>query len=237
MSGWAPKRFWKEAGIEPTEGGYTIRLDGRPVRTPSKALLVVPTPDMATTIAAEWDAQTGVVKPDTMPFTRRANSAIDKVVPQFDAVVAMLAEYGGSDLLCYRALDPASLIARQAAAWDPLLHWSATALNVPLTATAGVMHIAQNPSSLATLHGHVAALTPFQLAAFHDLVAISGSLILGMAVTKGRLSPSEAWQASRIDEDWQAELWGVDEEAAELAAHKQADFATACAFWAMSSPN
>lgn len=233
MSAWKAKRFWKAATTETTEGGFTVRLDGRAVKTPAKSLLVVPTEALAQAIAAEWDAQSGVVKPDTMPFTRSANSAIDKVMPQFDAVVDMLAAYGGTDLLCYRATGPEALVARQAAAWDPMLDWSATALNAPLTATAGVMHIAQDADSLARLHGLVAAFTPFQLAAFHDLVAISGSLVLALAVTRGRLAPAEAWSLSRIDEAWQIEQWGIDEEAAVLDAVRETDFLQAGRFYAL----
>lgn len=121
MSGWTAKRFWQAAQAEPCDGGFTVRLDGRGVKTPAKAPLVVPTLAMAQAIAAEWDAQTGVVQPETMPVTRAANSAIDKIVPQRAEVVALLAAYGASDLLCYRAVGPEALAERQAAAWDPLL--------------------------------------------------------------------------------------------------------------------
>jgi chaperone required for assembly of F1-ATPase len=168
-----------------------------------------------------------------MPVTRRANSAIDTVVPQFDAVVAMLADYGGSDLLCYRAEGPADLIERQRQAWDPLLSWSETALSAPLTVTSGVMHVAQPASSRAALTGAVRQLTAFQLSAFHDLVALSGSLVLALAVTRGRLTAEAAWSLSRIDEDWQIEAWGADEEAAEAAALKRADFLDADRFFAL----
>lgn len=233
MSAWKAKRFWKEATVEAVEGGFTVRLDGRPVKTPAKTLLVVPTLALAHEIAAEWSAQSGLIKPETMPFTRSANSALDKIVPQFDAVVEMLAAYGRTDLLCYRATHPEALAARQAAAWDPLLDWSANALGAPLVATAGVMHIAQDPASVARLHALVAEFSPFQLAAFHDLVAISGSLVLALAVTLDRLSAPEAWALSRIDEAWQTELWGEDEEAAASEAVREADFLQAGRFYAL----
>ncbi len=233
MSAWKAKRFWKQATVEEAENGYTVQLDGRAVKTPAKTLLVVPTRALAAEIAAEWDAQQGAVKPETMPFTRSANSALDKVVPQFDAVVGMLAEYGGSDLLCYRATGPEPLVERQARAWNPLLAWAETTFSAPLTVTAGVMHIAQPSASLAALRAPVAAMTPFQLAAFHDLVAISGSLVLALAVTRGRISTPEAWALSRIDEAWQIEQWGDDEEAAELAARREADFLQAGRFYAL----
>lgn len=233
MSAWTPRRFWTTADVVPVEAGFAVQLDGRPVRTPKKALLVLPTEALARAVAAEWQAVDGKVDPAVMPFTRTANSAIDTVVPAFDAVADLLAEYGGSDLLCYRATGPEGLIARQAAAWDPLLDWSATALTAPLTPVTGVMHRAQSPASLAALTAAVRALTPFQLAAFHDLVAISGSLVLALALTRGRLTTDQAWSLSRIDEDWQIEEWGEDWEAAEIVALKHAAFLQADRFFAL----
>lgn len=221
MSGWTAKRFWTEAGVEPADGGFTVRLDKRAVRTPAKQPLVVPTRAMAEAIAVEWQAQAGVVRPETMPVTRSANSAIDNVGTQRAEVAALLAAYGATDLLCYRAIGPAELVARQQALWNPLLDWSAEALGAPLRSVAGVMHIAQPDASLAALAARVAALDDFQLAGFHDLVAISGSLVLALAVIDGRLGADEAWSLSRLDETWQAELWGRDEdaEAAEAVRH------------------
>lgn len=233
MSFWKAKRFWKVAQAEPCEGGFTVRLDGRPVKTPAKAALVVPTLEMAQAIAAEWDAQTGEVRPETMPVTRAANSAIDKIVPQRAAVVELVAAYGASDLLCYRATGPAELQARQAAGWDPLLDWAGQALGARLCVTEGVMHVAQDECALAKLTARVEGFSPFQLAAFHDLVAISGSLVLALAVTDGRLLPEEAWLLSRIDEHWQVEQWGEDEEAAASEAARHAGFLEAARFYAL----
>lgn len=233
MSVWSARRFWTEATVTAEAGGFTVLLDTRPVRTPLKAPLILPTEGLAQAVAAEWQAQQDKVNPATMPFTRTANTAIDKVAPQFDAVAAMLADYGGTDLLCYRATGPQALIARQVAAWDPLLHWASEALDCPLHATAGVVHIDQPATSLTRLHSAVAALSPFQLAAFHDLVAISGSLVLALAVTHGRLTAEDAWTLSRTDEDWQIEAWGADAEAAEIIALKQAAFLQADRFFAL----
>ena len=233
MSGWTARKFWTTASAVPVEGGFTVHLDARPVRTPLKAPLILPTLGLAEAVAAEWQAQEGTVKPETMPFTRTANSAIDKVATQQAEVVDMLAAYGDSDLLCYRAEGPADLVERQATAWDPLLDWAANALEAPLIATAGVMHIDQAAESLETLHAQVALLTSFQLSAFHDLVAISGSLVLALAVTKGKLTAEEAWHLSRIDEDWQISLWGEDEEAAEVAALKREAFLQADRFYGL----
>lgn len=221
MSVWSARRFWTTASAVAVEGRFTVQLDGRPVRTPLKSALVLPTLALAEAVAAEWQAQEGTVKPDTMPFTRMANSAVDKVKPQFAAVADMLAEYGGSDLLCYRAEGPAALIVRQAQNWDPLLDWARQDLGAALRTTTGVMPVAQPEASLETLRTLVHAFDPFQLAAFHDLVAISGSLVLALAVTRDRIGAEEAWTLSRLDEDWQISLWGEDEEAAEVAARKR----------------
>ncbi len=237
MSGWKPKRFWKAVHVTECEGGFTVHLDTRQAKTPGKQPLILPTRAMAEAVAAEWDAQQGPLRPETMPFTRAANSAIDKVAPQFDVTVADLAGYGGTDLLCYRATGPEGLISRQNDGWSPLLDWSASVLQAPLVAVPGVMHIAQKQPSLARLHGHVAAMTPFQITGFHDLVQLSGSLILALAVTRGRLTADEAWALSRIDETWQIEAWGVDEDAAALTEHKRTAFHHAATFWSMSAPN
>jgi len=233
MSAWKAKRFWQAATAEACEGGFTVRLDGRAVKTPARRALVLPTLAMAKVIAAEWDAQQGLVKPDTMPATRAANSALDKVAEQFDEVAGLLAAYGETDLLCYRATGPAALVARQADGWDPLLAWCATTLQAPLIATAGVMHIDQPAASVAVLRDLVHGFTPFQLAAVHDLIAISGSLVLALAVTRGRLTVEQAWDLSRIDETWQNEQWGVDDEAAALESLKHHALLEAARFYGL----
>jgi chaperone required for assembly of F1-ATPase len=234
MSGWVAKRFWKAASVVPVGGGWTVELDGRPVKTPAKARLVMPTRAMALASAAEWDAQSGEIKPATMPVTRAANSALDKIIPQQAEVVGLIAAYGASDLLCYRAEGPLELVRRQAAGWDPLLDWAAQSLGAPLICGRGIVPVDQPADSCETLYHQVAACTPFELAALHDLVAISGSLVLGLAVRHGRLSAAEAWDLSRIDETWQAELWGVDEEAAKSESQRRAGFEEAAAFHAMA---
>jgi chaperone required for assembly of F1-ATPase len=235
MSDWRPKRFWKQVSVAPIEGGHGVMLDDKPVKTPGKAVLVVPTHAMAQAIAAEWDAQQGHVQPESMPCTRAANSALEKVIPQFDEVAGLLAAYGETDLLCYRAAAPLELAERQATAWDPLLDWAAKALNAPLVATEGVMHMTQPDTAVAALRARVFALSPFQMAAFHDLVSLSGSLVLALAVTHGRLTPAEAWTLSRIDETYQSELWGEDEEAVALAETKRQAFHQAARFWTLCS--
>lgn len=233
MSGWAAKRFWTAATAEPCQDGYTVRLDSRAVKTPAKAALTLPTLAMAQAIAAEWQAQTGKLRPETMPCTRSANSAIDKVAVQFDEVAGLLAAYGASDLLCYRATRPAGLIDRQAAAWDPLLDWCATSLDAPLRTTAGIVHIDQPASSVARLTARVMGFSAFQLAAVHDLISISGSLVVALAITDRHLTPQQGWSLSRIDEAWQNEQWGVDEDAAAQEALRHAAFLHAGRFFAL----
>jgi len=193
MSDWKPKRFWKVAEPVQRDQGWAVDLDGRPVKTPGKTPLIVPTRPMAEAIAAEWDAQVELVDPRTMPVTRGANSAIDKVSVMHHEVVEELAGYGGTDLLCYRATSPERLQQLQAETWDPWLTWAEQALDAPLHKVEGVMHVAQPPESLARLRAEVAAMDPFALVGLHDLVAMSGSLILALAVTRGKLPPDQAW--------------------------------------------
>lgn len=230
MTAWAPKRFWTSAQVVDAAGGYTIHLDGRPVRTPAKAGLVVPSRALAEEIAREWDAQDGLVRPATMPLTRSANSAIDKVTPNVPGVVTEITGYGASDLLCYRAEGPQALTDRQVLAWDPLLEWAETHLGAPLRVTQGIVPIAQPPETLARLTGHVRSLPPFVLTALHDLVALSGSLVIGLRALQPGADVGALWQASRIDDDWQAECWGVDDEAAATAAARRAAFHNAARF-------
>lgn len=233
MSEWALKRFWKAADIQPAEGGFAIALDGRLVKTPAKAGLIVPTQDMAHAIAAEWDEQEDVIDPAAMPFTRSANAAIDKVRIQKDEVAALLADYGDADLLCYRAEKPQSLVDRQAASWDDALDWAADALGARLQPRIGVMHQAQDPAALGRLSDQVHALDPFQLAAFHDLVSLSGSLVLGFAATRDWRDPDTLWDMSRLDDLWQEEQWGRDEDAHDAAQIKRAAFIHAKTFYDM----
>lgn len=231
MSEWAPRRFWKEAGVTPAPGGgFAVQLDGRPVRTPGRAPLVVPGEALARQIAAEWQAQEGRIDPHSMPLTRMANTAIDRLGGARGAVVAMLAGFGASDLLCHRAPGPEDLARRQAEAWDPLLRWAAEALGVALVATAGVIAPPQPEPGLARLAQALGALSVFELAAMHDLVTISGSVILALAVERGRLGAAEAHGLSCLDEDWQAGIWGRDDEAAQAAAARRAAFADAHRF-------
>jgi chaperone required for assembly of F1-ATPase len=234
MSEWAAKRFWTEAGVSEAEGGFGVHLDGRKVRTPAKAELIVPTRAMAEFIATEWDAQDSKIIPDTMPVTRAANAAIDKVAHQHAEVARMIAEYGDSDLLCYRAESPAELAARQAEAWDPLLDWAESVLSARLYPRVGVMHRPQEVEAMRRLHSEVEMLDNWALTAVHDLVSLSGSLIIGIAAIHDLYPAKTLWDLSRIDETWQQEQWGNDEEAEAVALRKETDFLNAKYFYDLS---
>ena len=193
----------------------------------------MPSRALAEAIAREWQAQDEKIDPATMPVTRGANAAIDKVRSQHAEVAALIADYGGTDLLCYRAEAPRELVARQSEHWDPLLDWAEAALGARLAVTQGVVPVAQPEAALAALGARVAAMDEWQLAALHDLVGITGSLVLGLAVAEGRLTAAEAWTLAQLDEDWQAEQWGVDDEAAEHAGRKREALLDAERFWRM----
>jgi len=224
MSGWATKRFWEAANVATLGDGFTVHLDGRAVKTPAKSPLLVPTRAMADAIAAEWAAQGEKINPLSMPVTRSANAAIDKVTPQHAEVADMIAAYGDAELICYRAEYPDLLIARQAAAWDPLLDWAEVTLKARLMPVTGLMHAPQPPEALQALSVRVHALDAFTLAAFHDLVSLSGSLIIGFATLQDLRPADDLWQISRIDELWQQEEWGKDSEAQKMAAQKESAY-------------
>jgi len=233
MAEWAAKRFWKKATVEKAGDGYQVLLDGRKLRTPVKSELIVPSRVMAEAIAAEWDAQEEKIDPITMPVTRSANAAIDKVGTMHAEVAALVAEYGGTDLLCYRAESPEELVKRQCEAWDPLLEWAAETLKAPLKTGIGIVHVPQDTAVLQTLAKRVSDMDNFQLAAFHDLVGMSGSLIIGFAAIHTFLPVPELWRRSRIDEDWQVEQWGEDDEASATEAGKRQGFEHAARFYFM----
>ena len=224
------KRFYKLAAPAAVDGGWTVQLDGKAIKTPSKAAFLAPNLALAEAAAAEWNAQTDQVDPRAMPVTRAINSAIDRTAPEFDAVVEMVAEYGGSDLICYRAEAPRALVERQSAAWDPLIQWANERYGVRLVATTGVMHVDQPADGQTRLAAAVAAFDPMELTALYDLTALSGSLVIGLAVADGRLGVAEGWAAGRVDAAFQEEQWGVDEEAAKVAAIKAAEFEDAAQF-------
>ncbi|MEO0916452.1 MAG: ATP12 family protein [Pseudomonadota bacterium] len=231
MSEWAMKRFWKEVSFEKHNSSFHVVLDGRSVKTPAKRLLVLPTEAMAFQIAREWDAQDGVIDPRQMPWTRSANAALDKVASQRSEVCGHLTGYAGTDLLCYRADSPQGLVERQTELWDPILDWVAEKFGSRLKVTSGVMPVAQDSSDVERLAAIMRGFSVFQLTGFYDLVTLSGSFVLALAATEGIRTPEELWSLSRVDEDWQIEQWGADEEAADHAELKKSAFFHASDFF------
>ncbi|MGN7998562.1 ATP12 family chaperone protein [Sphingomonas sp. 22176] len=220
------KRFWKTVTI--VDGA--IELDGRPVRTPARAALTLPTPQLAEAVAEEWRSVGEELDPRAMPLTGLANAAIDQIAPNPAPFAADLARYGESDLLCYRAELPEPLVARQAAQWDPLLDWARTRYDVHFETTAGIMHRPQPSATIARLQEVVAALDPFRLAALSPLVTISGSLVAALALLEGASDCETVWRAAMLDEDWQAEQWGEDDLATRARNVRRADFDAAVRF-------
>lgn len=208
-----PKRFYKTADVAEGEGGWFVRLDERPLRTPKKRLPVLPDRALAEAIAAEWDAVEDVIDPAAMPMTRLVNTAIDGVAETMEAVAQDAARFAESDLLCYRAEDPEGLVARQTEVWDPLVEWARSDLGLKFNLAAGVIHVAQPPETLDAALAHLAEFDAFTLTGVHVMTSLTGSLVIALAVVHGRLSPEEAWAASLVDEDWQISQWGEDEEA------------------------
>ncbi len=230
MAEWAAKRFWKAVATVEDGAFWAVELDGRRVSTPGRVAMLLPTEALAVDVASEWDAQTDVIDPRTMPFTRSANSAIDTIRPDVEAIIRHISDYAGTDLTCYRADTSEDLAARQAKAWDPILDWAAKETGIRLVPTEGVMPIDQDPRAIEVYSQSFAAFSEFELAGFYELVALSGSIVLGLAVARGHMTAQSAWDASRIDETWQAELWGHDSEAKSVAAKKQDSFLHAADF-------
>ena len=230
-----PKRFYTLAGVEARPEGFALVLDGRGARTPGRRPLLLPTRSLAEAVAAEWEAQEGVVDPRRMPLTRLANSAIDGVTEGGEAVAAEVVRYAGSDLLCYRADYPEKLVARQAALWDPVLNWAREVLGARFILAEGVMHVAQPDAALDAVAARVQAYPePFSLAALSVMTTLTGSVLLALAVAEGHLSPAEAWAAAHVDEDFQIAAWGEDEEASARREARWQDFAAAARLFALS---
>jgi len=236
MADWTLKRFWNLAAVTPDQGGFCVELDQRRVKTPAKNTLVVPTQSLAEAVCREWNEVEEKIDPNQMPFTRSANAAIDKTHSNHAEVVDMIAAYGDADLICYRATEPSALVDRQAQAWDPMLAWAKEELGIDLVTHAGVMHLPQEARNLAILHKHTAQLDAFALTAFHDLVSLSGSLILGFATLRSAYRATQIWDLSRLDEIWQQEQWGTDEEAETTASLKREAFLHAKMFYDLSQP-
>ena len=236
MVEWAKKRFWETVSTVCVDGAsrYKVYLDKRLLNTPNKKPLILPTKEMANHVVFEWESQGDKVDPLTMPYTRSANSSIDKVAPQTDEIRKLVTDYGDSDLICYRADKPKELVRRQEKIWSNLVLWSASDLNAPLNIFEGVVYEPQPSQSILEFEKQVSNLNTFQLCALYDLVTISGSLVLSLAVIKNFLNLDNAWSACQVDEDWQQENWGIDEVESVRTLNRKTAFFHAASFYKVS---
>ena len=223
-----PKRFFAEARVEPGEGGYRLLLDGRPARTPGRAPLALPSQALGEAVAAEWRSQGARIDPRSMPLTKLANSAIDGVAREIEAVRADIARYAGTDLVLYRAGSPDRLVVEQARAWDPVVAHAADAFGARLHLVEGVMHAAQPTEALGRIEARLAAETSaFRLAALHVLTTLSGSALIALMQAGRAIAPEAAWRAAHVDELFQESLWGADHEALQRRAAREAEYLAA----------
>lgn len=224
------KRFYEEVTVAETEAGFEVLLDGKPIRTPARAPLRLPTRPLADAVAGEWAAQGDTIAPRSMPMTGLANAAIDRVGPERASFAQALGVYGETDLLCYRADAPPPLVRRQSEGWDPLLAWARSRYDVDFAVVRGLMHQEQPASTVERLAAAVAARGGFELAGLSPLVTISGSLVIALALAEGAIDLDTAWSAASLDEVWQAEQWGEDADAARALAARRGEFEAAWRF-------
>lgn len=229
-------RFYQEVDIAPSDGGYTVRLDGKPIRTPTKALLEVPTRSLAEAIAEEWRSQEETVRPQAMHLTQLANTALDRVAVLRDWVVETLLAYAETDLVCHRANHPIELVRRQQLVWQPVLDWLVETYDAPLHVTCGILPMPQPDESVASLRAAVTSLDIHRLTALNHATSLLGSLVLGLAMLAGRLDDQEAFDASQLDETFQIERWGEDAEAAARRAAIRQELAATCTFARLLGP-
>jgi chaperone required for assembly of F1-ATPase len=230
----APRRFYKSAGIAPVEGGWGIQLDGKPLRTPAKRPLILPTEALAAAIAGEWQAQGEKVNPSSMPLMQFAATAIDRLADNRNGLIEEIAGYGRSDLICYRAAEPSSLVQRQEERWQPLIAWAAERYDITLNITVGIVAVEQSSHALATFRRVLEACDLFALTALAGATTAAGSLVIALAMAEDRLTADEAADAALLDELFQAEKWGSDPEAEQRRAAIRADLAAAKRFHALS---
>jgi chaperone required for assembly of F1-ATPase len=221
------KRFYSQAYVGEADGGsFPLLLDGKPVKTPIRRALAAPTPALAGKIADEWNAQAELIDPARMPLTRLANAVIDAVADAPGPVANEVAQYLGSDLLCYRAEAPEGLVERQTQHWDPVLAWARDGLGARFVLAQGVMHMAQPDEAVAALRATIPS-DPWRLGALSMITTLTGSALLALALERAALDADAAWAAAHVDEDWQISQWGSDEAALERRAFRFAEFQAA----------
>ncbi|MEM6667425.1 MAG: ATP12 family protein [Pseudomonadota bacterium] len=225
-----PKRFYKEALCVPTACGFALQLDSRAARTPARNPLEVPFEAVTEAMAAEWAAQDSHIFPETMPVTRLANSIIDGVLDRKTEVADVIAEFAGTDLLCYRADTPEGLVQKQNTAWNPVLDWVADTFGARPVLIEGIMHQSQPPQMLAAIRQHLVSLDGYTVGALHVVTTLTGSVFLAMSLHARVLTADQVWDAAHVDEDWQFQAWGSDAEAMERRAKRRQDFDAASLF-------
>jgi chaperone required for assembly of F1-ATPase len=224
------KRIYKTVAVVEGDEGFSVTLDDRPVRSPARRDLTIPNRALAKAVAAEWDAQLETVEPREMPMMSLLATATDRVGTQRDHVISTIAGYAESDLLCYRAEQPLDLVQRQIETWQPLLDWCADSFNARLRVATGIMPVRQNPEALKAFRDIVAGYEDLPMTALHELTAISGSIVVGLAVAEGRIAAEDGVAVAQLDEVFQLERNGEEEEAMERLANMRADLLAAAAF-------
>lgn len=230
------KRFYDHAGIGAQQDGYSVMLDGKALRTPARKPLLLPNAAMARAVADEWAAQGDKIAPASMPLTRLVNHVIDRADGNRDAILSQICAYMATDLLRYRASSPDSLVQRQAAAWDPLVAWAEQHLGVDLPVTAEVMPLAADGAADMACRAAIKNMNMFQITALGEVVTAAGSLIIGLALLAGRIDAAGAWAAASVDDDYQAERWGADQEAAKMLAVRRAGLDAGARLLALAGP-
>ncbi|MGV6905401.1 MULTISPECIES: ATP12 family chaperone protein [unclassified Brucella] len=227
MQAQLPKRFYEKAEVAESEGGFAVHMDGRPVKTPARNLLLLPTRAAAQIVADEFAAQEKLIDPGKMPATRLVNTAIDGIAQDPQAVFEDILRFAGTDMLCYRADSPQELVSRQTENWDPLIDWMES-LGARFALAEGVMHVEQPREAIAAFSVHMAGFKdPLALAALHTMTTLMGSAIIALAVAKGEISAEKGWAIAHIDEDWTIEHWGSDAEAIERRKNREIEMMVA----------
>lgn len=233
-----PKRFYTEVSIVESEGGHAVHLDGRPVKTPAKAALAVPTSRLAELLRDEWANQVEVIDPRTMPVTRLINTAIDGVAVEAQAVFEDILRFSSSDMLCYRAESPENLVLRQQEQWDPVLDWAANQHGACFELIEGVMPREQPRDATAAFSAVLRKYdAPIELAVLHTVTTLTGSAILALAFAEGHLAAEDIWKLAHLEEDWTAEHWGEDAEAQNRREKRHAEFQAAVAVFEALKPS
>ena len=224
------KKFYSAVAVVEGADGFAVELDDRPLKTPAKAAMRLPTQALADAVAAEWRAQGDLVKPLSMPLTQLANTALDRVPAKRADIIAELTGYAATDLVCYRAETPAALKARQEAHWQLLVDWAATELDALLAVTHSLLPVAQDAAAIAAIGRALERHDPFRLAALHLAAGAAGSVIIGLALVAGKLDAAAAYAAANVDELYQIETWGEDAEASARLTRVRADIDAAATF-------